>query len=90
MARRVASSALGLDDIAGMQERRQTRIANHLDLAAMLDSSAERSTHPNPFAYLSDGGPHDYHEGVARSTSGFQTAPDRPGGADPNYRVAAN
>ena len=88
LAREVASNVLGFDGIAGMQERRQTRIANHLDLAAVLDSSAERSTHPNPLAYLSGGGPHDYHEGDARFTSGFQTAPDRPGGADPNYRAA--
>ena len=90
LARRVASSALGLDGITGMQERRQTRIANHLDLAAMLDSSAQRASHPNPLAYLSGGGPHDYHEGDTRFTSGFQLAPDRPGGADPNYRRATN
>jgi len=71
-----------------MNERGQTRIANNQDFAALLDSSADRYEHPNPCAHLSGGGPHDYHEGIARFTSGFdKSETDRPGEEDPNYRT---
>jgi hypothetical protein len=60
----------------------------------MLDRSATRTAHGNPLAYLKNGGPHDYHEGVARLNMGFPSpdrpdAPefeDRPGGADASSR----
>ena len=78
----------GFDKVTGMKEQGQTRIANNLDFAALLDSSADRYEHPNPLAYLSGGGPHDYHEGIARFTSGFdKPETDRPGEAGPNYRT---
>ena len=48
----------GLGKVTGMKERGQTRIANTQDLAAVLDSSADRYDHPNPFAHLSGGRPH--------------------------------
>ena len=45
----------------------------------------------NPFKYLSGGGPHDYHEGIAGTYSGFgdrNISRDRPGtDYDPNYRM---
>ena len=83
----------GFDKITGMKEGGQTRIANNQDFAAVLDNSAERYDHPNPFAYLKQGGQHDYHEGVAAFTSGFDNnlsegaLKDRPGEIDPNYRT---
>ena len=78
----------GLDKIAGMRERGETRVANVGDFAALLDSSSDRYEHPNPFAHLSSGGPHDYHEGIASFTSGVhKPETDRPGEADPNYRT---
>ena len=58
----------GLDKVEPVKG--ETRIANNFDPAAILDSSAERYDHPDPFKYLSGGGPHDYHEGIARLTSG--------------------
>ena len=71
-----------------MKERGESRLANAGDFAALLDSSADRCGHPNPFAHLSSGGPHDYHEGIASFTSGFdKPETDRPGEADPNYRT---
>jgi hypothetical protein len=82
------SNILGLDREAGMKERGQTRIANNQDFAALLDSSADRYEHPNPFAHVSSGGRHDYHEGIASFTSGFdKPETDAPGEADPNYRT---
>ena len=67
----------------------ETRIANNFDPAAILDSSSNRYDHPDPFKYLSGGGPHDYHEGIARLTSGFglnNVTSDKPGtDNDPNY-----
>ena len=82
------SNVLGLDKVTGMRERGETRIANNQDFAAMLDSSADRYDHPNPFAHLSGGGPHDYHEGIAAFTSGFdKPETDRPGEVDSNYRT---
>lgn len=81
----------GFDKVVGMKERGVTRIANTGDVAAILDSSAERYDHPNPFKYLSGGGPHDYHEGIARYTSGFgASVSNRPGGFDTNYRIPFN
>jgi hypothetical protein len=78
----------GFDEITGMKERGQTRIANNQDFAAVLDSSADRYDHPNPFAYLRQGGPHDYHEGIAQFKSGFdKPETERPGEEDPNYRT---
>jgi hypothetical protein len=88
---RVIASRLGLDGVVGMKERGETRIANEGDFATMLDRSALRTQHQNPLAYLAGGGPHDYHEGVARLTMGFDDDPppefeDRPG-ADAGYRT---
>ena len=79
----------GLDTVKPVKG--ETRIANYGDPASLLDRSAERYEHPNPFSYLSGGGPHDYHEGIARFTSGFnKPSTERPGGTDPNYRNPFN
>jgi hypothetical protein len=79
------SKIAGLDAIQPVKG--ETRIANNFDPAAMLDGSAERYDHPDPFKYISGGGPHDYHEGIARFTSGFDnTSTTRPGNTDTNYR----
>ena len=79
----------GLDQVKPVKG--DTRIANYGDPASLLDRSAERYEHPNPFSYLSGGGPHDYHEGIARFTSGFnKPSTERPGGPDPNYRNPFN
>ena len=59
----------GLDKVKTVKG--ETRIANVGDPAALLDGSAERYTHQNPMNYLKGGGPHDYHEGIARFNSGF-------------------
>jgi hypothetical protein len=84
---KMISSRLGLDGITGMKERGEERIANEGDFATLLDRSATRTQHGNPLAYLSGGGPHDYHEGIARFNVGFdQPSSDRPGGADASYR----
>jgi hypothetical protein len=80
------TSALGLDGVTGMKERGEERIANKGDFAALLDASATRTEHGNPLAYLGGGGPHDYHEGIARYKTGFEPSTDRPGGADASYR----
>ena len=88
------SSRLGLDGVTGMKERGEERIANEGDFATLLDRSATRTAHGNPLAYLKNGGPHDYHEGVARLNIGFPSSDppddpefaDRPGGADASYR----
>jgi hypothetical protein len=77
-----------------MKERGEERIANEGDFATLLDRSATRTVHGNPLAYLVNGGPHDYHEGVARLNMGFPSSDrpddpefaDRPGGADASYR----
>ncbi len=51
----------------------------------MLDSSADRYIHGNPFKYVMGGGPHDYHQGIAQYNAGFNEAKtDRPGGFDDN------
>ena len=85
---RMISSRLGLDGVTGMRERGEERIANEGDFATLLDRSATRTQHGNPLAYLKGGGPHDYHEGIARLNVGFDppNAGDRPGGADASYR----
>jgi hypothetical protein len=72
-----------------MRQRGVERIANEGDFATLLDRSATRTLHGNPLAYLAGGGPHDYHEGVARFTTGFDEPEesDRPGGVDPSYRL---
>jgi hypothetical protein len=89
---------LTLDGVTGMKERGEERIANEGDFATLLDRSATRTAHGNPLAYLANGGPHDYHEGVARLNVGFassdrpdfdQPSSDRPGGADASYRSAS-
>jgi hypothetical protein len=90
----VIASRLGLDGVTGMKERGETRIANEGDFATIFDRSATRTAHGNPLAYLPNGGPHDFHEGVARLTTGFPSLDrsddpefeDRPGGADGSYR----
>ena len=83
--------ATGLDQVKGSKERGITRIANTGDFAGILDSSADRYTHGNPFKYLSGGGPHDYHEGIAQYNAGFNEAKtDRPGGFDTGYRMPFN
>jgi hypothetical protein len=89
----VISNRLGLDGVTGMKERGEERIANEGDFATVLDRSATRTAHGNPLAYLPNGGPHDYHEGVARLNMGFPSSDqpepefaDRPGGADASYR----
>ena len=83
---------LGLGKVESVKG--ETRIANNFDPAAILDGSAERYDHPDPFKYFSGGGPHDYHEGIARLTSGFgiaNVASDRPGtDFDPTYSNLAN
>jgi hypothetical protein len=85
---KMISSRLGLDGVTGMKERGEERIANEGDFATLLDRSATRTQHGNPLAYLSGGGPHDYHEGIARFNVGFdQPSSDRPGGADASYRT---
>ena len=84
---KMISSRLGLDGVTGMKERGEERIANEGDFATLLDRSATRTQHGNPLAYLSGGGPHDYHEGVAQFNVGFDLpSSDRPGGADASYR----
>jgi hypothetical protein len=85
---RMVSSRLGLDGVVGMKERGEERIANEGDFATLLDRSATRTQHGNPPAYLGGGGPHDYHEGIARFNVGFDqpSSGDRPGGADASYR----
>lgn len=83
------SNFLGLDKVEPVKG--ETRIANEGDPAAILDGSAQRYTHQNPFKYISSGGPHDYHEGIAQFTSGFgKTSTERPGGIDSNYRNPFN
>jgi hypothetical protein len=78
---------LGLKGVTGMRERGEERIANEGDFATLLDRSATRTNHGNPLAYLGGGGPHDYHEGIARLTTGFdQPSSTRPGDADGGYR----
>ena len=86
--------ATSFDTVKGSKERGITRIANTGDFAAMLDSSAERYEHGNPFAHLTGGGPHDYHEGIAQYKMGFDeqktTWTDRPGGFDTGFRMPFN
>ncbi len=81
------STAFGLDKVEPVKG--ETRIANNFDPAAILDRSAERYDHQDPLSYLVGGGPHDYHEGIARLTSGFglnNVASDKPGtDNDVNY-----
>jgi hypothetical protein len=86
---RMISNRLGLDGVVGMKERGEERIANEGDFATLLDRSATRTQHGNPLAYLKGGGPHDYHEGIARFNAGFEQpiSSDRPGGADASYRT---
>jgi hypothetical protein len=81
-----------LDKVKGSKERGITKIANTGDFAAMLDSSADRYTHGNPFNYLMGGGPHDYHDGIAKYNAGFneEKITGRPGGFDPGYRTPCN
>ena len=80
-----------MDTVKGSKERGITRIANTGDFAAILDSSADRYTHGNPFAHLMGGGPHDYHDGIAQYKAGFDnTITDRPGGLDAGYRMPFN
>lgn len=72
---------------------REKRIANNFDPAALLDNSAERYDHGDPMSRLASGGPHDYHEGIARFNAGFDAqnpiSPDRPGDYDPSYSTPA-
>jgi hypothetical protein len=83
--------ATGFDQVKGSKERGITKIANTGDFAAMLDSSADRYTHGNPFKYVMGGGPHDYHEGIAQYNAGFDEAKtDRPGGFDTGYKMPFN
>jgi hypothetical protein len=86
--------ATSFDTVKSAKMRGITRIANTGDFAAMLDSSAERYDHGNPFAHLMAGGPHDYHEGIAQYKMGFDepkaTWTDRPGTFDPGYRMPFN
>jgi hypothetical protein len=88
---KMISSRLGLDGVTGMKERGEERIANEGDFATLLDRSATRTQHGNPWAHLLSGGPHDFHDGIARLNMGFdESAPefeDRPGGADAGYRT---
>ena len=81
-----------MDKVKGSKERGITRIANTGDFAAILDSSADRYEHGNPFNYLMGGGPHDYHDGIAQYKMGFDEpkTTDRPGGFDPGYRMPYN
>ena len=82
------SNMVGLDTVTGMNERRQTKIANNQDFASILDSSADRYDHPDPFAHILQGGSHDYHDGIAQLKSGFdKPETNRPGEADSNYRI---
>jgi hypothetical protein len=81
---------MGLRGVTGMKERGEERIANVGDFATLLDGSATRTVHGNPLAYLVNGGPHDYHQGVARFTTGFdepEEESDRPSGVDPSYSL---
>ena len=83
--------ATSFDTVKGSKARGITRIANTGDFAAILDSSADRYTHGNPFAHLMGGGPHDYHDGIAQYKAGFDnTITDRPGGFDAGYRMPFN
>ena len=87
-ATRAFSSLFGLDEVKPVKG--ETRIANYGDPASILDRSAARFEHPDPLKYVSGGGPHDYHEGPARFTTGFgETAAvvqDKPGTSyDPHY-----
>jgi hypothetical protein len=86
---KMISNRLGLDQVIGVKERGEERIANEGDFATLLDRSATRTQHSNPLAYLGGGGPRDYHEGVARLRVGFDppNTGDRPGGADASYRA---
>ena len=72
----------------------ETRIANNFDPAAILDRSAERYDHSYPWEYITNGGPYDYHEGIARFNSGFglkSTIANKPGtDIDKNYRIPFN
>ena len=61
----------GLGPSQRFKRERITRIANTGDFAGILDSSADRYHHGNPFNYVMGGGPHDYHEGVAQYNQGF-------------------
>ena len=67
--------------------RGETRIANEGDFATLLDRSAARVQHGNPLAYLANGGPHDYHEGISTWMVGFgePNMGERPGDQDTNY-----
>jgi hypothetical protein len=83
--------ATAFDTVKGSKARGITRIANTGDFAAILDSSADRYQHSNPFAHLMGGGPHDYHDGIAQYNAGFDDAKtDRPGGFDAGYRMPFN
>jgi hypothetical protein len=86
---KMISNRLGLDQVTGVKERGEERIANEGDFATLLDRCATRTQHSNPLAYLGGGGPHDYHEGIARFKVGFDQprTGDRPGGADASYRA---
>jgi hypothetical protein len=83
--------ATSFDTVKGSKARGITRIANTGDFAAILDSSADRYTHGNPFVHLMGGGPHDYHDGIAQYKAGFDnTITDRPGGFNAGYRMPFN
>jgi hypothetical protein len=82
----------GLDKVETVKG--ETRIANNFDPATLLDRSANRYDHGNPLKYISNGGPHDYHEGIARFNSGFDkqnVMTDKPGtDYDQNYSNISN
>jgi len=82
----------GLDKVETVKG--ETRIANNFDPATLLDRSANRYDHGDPLKYISNGGPHDYHEGIARFNSGFDkqnVMTDKPGtDYDQNYSNISN
>ena len=82
----------GLNEVKPVKGER--RIANNFDPATLLDRSAERYDHGNPWKYLMNGGPHDYHEGIARFESGFglkNAIANKPGtDIDKNYKNPFN
>jgi hypothetical protein len=61
----------GFDQVKGVHERGETRIANWGDFASVLDNSADRYSHPDPWHYIAGGGPHDYHTDIAKRMKGF-------------------
>ena len=85
------ASLLGLDQVKGMSERNEKRIAGYGDPVAALDTSAQVIYDPDWWKKPFQGFGHDYHT-IAAGFAGFDgdgsglNHRDRPEGTDQNYR----